>query len=183
MRRRNDSDQVRCMDDGMFEPLQCRRISGERDDQRPTALDCHCARPTDGQMIANTMTRVMRGEDFPDCESRSENKMTMHSSVIMLHLTCAGYRSCDVMRDGRMVSLRHDEVVPMRTDDNRCQRCECEDGELQCQDRRDNPDRCSRSNPTDRPASCMMDGEEVPHRGTRQVGDCYAVIATTASYH
>ena len=69
-----------------------------------------------------------------------------------------------------MVSVRHGESVPMRQGQtNRCQRCECEDGSLQCSNL-DEDSRCPRSDPNQRPANCMTrDGEEVQHGEMRQV--------------
>ena len=80
-----------------------------------------------------------------------------------------------------MVSARHGEAVPMRQN-NRCQRCECQDGQFQCQDLSED-ERCPRADPSRTPASCMMDGEEVEHGERRPVSGelCFALMFSMTS--
>ena len=62
--RRISDAQLRCDDDGNFEPLQCRRM----DDGTHT---CRCVHPGNGSMVPNTMrTGIREREDAPDCEGR-----------------------------------------------------------------------------------------------------------------
>lgn len=78
--------EVRCdRDNGMFEPIQCRRLPTERDMRiPPTALLCHCVNMS-GEMIANTLAHFMRGDDRPDCEDRSKSRLNI--SIQQIHMS------------------------------------------------------------------------------------------------
>lgn len=78
-----------------------------------------------------------------------------------------------------MVSVRHGDAIPMQAE--QCQRCECDNGRLQCTDL-DEDSRCPRSDPDQRPANCMTRGdEEVQHGEMRQVS-CDAVKFQSQAY-
>ncbi len=63
---------VSCEENGMFQPLQCRRTDVRRDEDGgplPTAVNCYCANRTDGRAIENT--RRLNITRRVDCASRS----------------------------------------------------------------------------------------------------------------
>ena len=75
--RRASDAQLRCDDDGNFEPLQCRRM----DDGTHT---CRCVHPGNGSTVANTMrTGIRQREDAPDCEARGMGLAKPASLIII----------------------------------------------------------------------------------------------------
>lgn len=83
----------------------------------------------------------------------------------------AGFQACSVMRDDRMVRVRHDEAVPMRQAGS-CMNCRCNNGRFECQAPEDSEAMCMRSDPPEgeMPRNCMMEGGEmVMHNEQREV--------------
>ena len=72
MARQRDST-IRCDQDGMFEPRQCRRPDGEMNSQqRPSALTCGCVNRMTGEPIRETSRQVTNRSTVPDCTPRSK---------------------------------------------------------------------------------------------------------------
>lgn len=141
---------VRCDDEGMFEPLQCRR--GQQ--TGPIRfLNCFCVNRT-GSMI-NRMTRVTGRDELPNCNLRS-------------------FRNCTVMRSGQNVRINHGQSIPQRRG-NACMRCMCNDGNLQCSRPEGDSDSatCERSDPSRTPRNCEdNNGMMVRHLDTVMRGTC-----------
>lgn len=152
---RDQNSMVRCdEEDGMFNPLQCRR--GDQTGGRLQSLNCYCVNRTSGMRVDRMMTRVTGRDELPNCNLRT-------------------FRNCTVMRSGQRVRLNHGQSIPQRRGDT-CMRCMCNDGNLECsrpEGGSNSAGGCERSDPSRTPRNCMdNDGTMIRHLDTVMRGMC-----------